>query len=468
MTTTPSLPFAVPEEVGLSSQRLTRLSDVLRGEIDGGRVPGTVALVARRGKVAHFEALGARDPVSGAGLHKDSLFRIYSMTKPIVSAAAMMLWEEGRFLLGDPLAKYLPEFASPTVAVERGGRIELVPAERDITLQDLLRHTSGLTYEFRGNAPVQKMYMEAKVFRRNQTNAEQAATLAALPLMHQPGTRWEYSRSTDVLGRVIEVLTGENLGTVLAERILKPLGMTDTDFFVPPAKHQRLAEAFPRDPDTGADAQLLEVRRPGFESGGGGLVSTAMDYARFLRCCSAGGTLDGVRLLSRKTLECMTADHLGGIPGAPDLLIPGYGFGLGFAVRLQPRCAGAGLHRPIFTGAGSPARPFWVDPAAAALRHAAHPGARPARVFPRVDPRPRLRRLRRLSGETMGRPTIRANAPMQRLIDELASASLPPLTAASCAISMTASSRARAASCSRRSLRRPRLRPEAPSRPHRL
>ena len=364
MTTTPSLPFAVPEEVGLSSQRLTRLSDVLRGEIDGGRVPGTVALVARRGKVAHFEALGARDPVSGAGLHKDSLFRIYSMTKPIVSVAAMMLWEEGRFLLGDPLAKYLPEFASPTVAVERGGRIELVPAERDITLQDLLRHTSGLTYEFRGNAPVQKMYMEAKVFRRNQTNAEQAATLAALPLMHQPGTRWEYSRSTDVLGRVIEVLTGENLGTVLAERILKPLGMTDTDFFVPPVKHQRLAEAFPRDPDTGADVQLLEVRQqPSFESGGGGLVSTAMDYARFLQMLLAGGTLDGVRLLSRKTVEYMTADHLGGIPGAPDLLIPGYGFGLGFAVRLQPGIAQVPGSTGQYYWGGLAGTTFWVDPA---------------------------------------------------------------------------------------------------------
>jgi CubicO group peptidase (beta-lactamase class C family) len=364
MTTTPSLPFAVPEEVGLSSQRLTRLSDVLRGEIDSGRVPGTVALVARRGKVAHFEALGARDPVSGAGLNKDSLFRIYSMTKPIVSVAAMMLWEEGRFLLGDPLAKYLPEFANPTVAVERGGRIELVPAERDITLQDLLRHTSGLTYEFRGNAPVQKMYMEAKVFRRNQTNADQAATLAALPLMHQPGTQWEYSRSTDVLGRVIEVLTGETLGTVLAERILKPLGMTDTDFFVPPVKHQRLAEAFAKDPDTGADVQLLEVRQqPSFESGGGGLVSTAMDYARFLQMLLAGGTLDGVRLLSRKTVEYMTADHLGGVPGAPDLLIPGYGFGLGFAVRLQPGIAQVPGSTGQYYWGGLAGTTFWVDPA---------------------------------------------------------------------------------------------------------
>ena len=362
--TTPSLPFAAPEEVGLSSQRLQRLGDTLRGTIDRGLVPGTVALVARRGKVAHFEALGARDPAGGGTMARDTLFRIYSMTKPIVSVAAMMLWEEGAFLLGDPVAKYLPEFAGPKVAVERSGRIELVPAERDITLQDLLRHTSGLTYEFRGTAPVQKMYMEAKTFRRNQTNADQAATLASLPLMYQPGTRWEYSRSTDVLGRVIEVVTGESLGEVLQERILKPLGMADTDFHVPAAKHPRLAEAFARDPETDAEVQLLEVRQPPtFESGGGGLVSKAMDYARFLQMLLNGGTLDGVRLLSRKTVEYMTADHLGGIPGTPDLLIPGYGFGLGFAVRLQPGIAQVPGSTGQYYWGGLAGTTFWVDPA---------------------------------------------------------------------------------------------------------
>ena len=362
--TTPLLPFAAPEEVGLSTGRLQRLSDVLRGEIDRGLVPGTVALVARRGRIAHFEALGARDPAGGAPMHRDSLFRIYSMTKPIVSVAAMMLWEEGRFLLGDPLAKYLPEFAHPEVAVERNGTIERVPAERESTMQDLLRHTAGLTYEFRGNAPVQKLYMDAKIFRRNQTNAEQAATLARLPLMYQPGTRWEYSRATDVLGRVIEVLTGESLRDVLAERILKPLGMADTDFFVPPSKHQRLAEAFAKDPESGAGVQLLEVRQqPSFESGGGGLVSTAMDYARFLQLLLNGGTLDGTRLLSRKTVEYMTADHLGGMPGTPDLLIPGYGFGLGFAVRLQAGLAQVPGSTGQYYWGGLAGTTFWVDPA---------------------------------------------------------------------------------------------------------
>lgn len=362
--TTPSLPLAAPEEVGLSATRLRRLGDVLASEIESGRVPGTVALVARRGKLAYFEAAGARDPGSGAAMRKDDIFRIYSMTKPIVSVAAMMLWEEGQFLLGDPLAKYLPEFAGQKVAVERGSEIELVAAEREITLQDLLRHTSGLTYEFRGNAPVQKLYMNAKTFRRNQTNAEQAATLAGLPLMHQPGTVWEYSRSTDVLGRIIEVLTGQSLGEVLAERILRPLGMTDTDFHVPAAKQGRLAEAFPRDPETGAAVQLLEVReKPSFESGGGGLVSTAIDYARFLQMMLNGGTLDGVRLLSRKTVEYMTADHLGGITGAPDLLIPGYGFGLGFAVRLTAGIAQVPGSVGQYYWGGLAGTTFWVDPA---------------------------------------------------------------------------------------------------------
>jgi CubicO group peptidase (beta-lactamase class C family) len=358
-----SLPFASPEEVGFSAARLGRLTDVLRAEIERGRVPGAVALVARRGRIAYFESLGVRDPASGAPMHKDTIFRIYSMTKPIVSVAAMMLWEEGQFLLNDALAKYLPGFGRMKVAVPRDGNIELVPAQRDITIQDLLRHTSGLTYEFRGNAPVQKMYMEAKVYRRNQTNADQAATLAQLPLMHQPGTRWEYSRSTDVLGRLVEVLSGMSLGEFLEERILKRLGMTDTAFFVPAEHHERLAEAFPRDPETDTPVQLVEVKeKPRFESGGGGMVSTALDYARFLQMLLNGGRLDGVRLLSRKTLEYMTADHLGPVTGAPDLLIPGYGFGLGFAVRLQAGIAQVpGSIGQYFWG-GLAGTTFWVDP----------------------------------------------------------------------------------------------------------
>jgi CubicO group peptidase (beta-lactamase class C family) len=363
MTSLP-LPPATPEDVGLSTSRLARLGAVMRGEIERGRVPGAVALVARRGRLAYYESYGRRDPANEAPMEKDSIFRIYSMTKPIVSVAAMMLWEEGRFLLSDPIGKFLPELGTLKVAVSRGSEMDLVDAERPITIQDLLRHTSGLTYEFRGNGPVHKKYMAEKIYSRNQSNADQVATLGRLPLVQQPGTHWEYSRSTDVLGRLVEVLSGLTLGEFLELRILAPLGMIDTAFHVPEHARTRLAEAFAKDPDTGSGVQLINVLdAPKFESGGGGLVSTAADYARFLQMLLDRGKLDGVRLLSRKTIELMTADHLGTITGAPDLLLPGYGFGLGFAVRLQ-----AGIsHVPGSVGqyfwGGLAGTTFWVDPA---------------------------------------------------------------------------------------------------------
>jgi CubicO group peptidase (beta-lactamase class C family) len=361
---TPPLPLAAPEEIGLSSIRLARLGSVLRDEIHRGRVPGAVVLIARRGRLGFFESFGDRDAAAGAAMSNDAIFRIYSMTKPITSVAAMMLWEEGRFLLSDPIGKYLPELAELHVAVERDGTIERVPAQRAVTIQDLLRHTSGLTYEFRGSAAVQKMYMGAKVFSRAQSNADQVATLGKLPLLHQPGTRWEYSRSTDVVGRLVEVLSGMTLSAFFERQILAPLGMVDTAFHVPPRHHSRLAEAFALDPDSGGAVQLLEVRTaPKFESGGGGLVSTASDYARFLQMLLNGGTLDGIRLLSRKTVELMTADHLGPITGASDLLLPGHGFGLGFAVRLHAGIAYVpGSIGQYFWG-GLAGTTFWVDPA---------------------------------------------------------------------------------------------------------
>ena len=362
MTSVP-LPQAVPEDVGLSGAGLARLGNVIREEIARGRVPGAVALVARRGRVAYFERFGVRDPASEAPMAEDSIFRIYSMTKPIVSVAAMMLWEEGRFLLSDPIGKYLPELAHPKVAVARGAEIELAPAERPITIQDLLRHTSGLTYEFRGSGPVHKMYTAARIYVRDQSNADQVATLGKMPLLDQPGTKWEYSRSTDVIGRLVEVLSGSTLGEYLQRRVLSPLRMVDTAFHVPPNMLGRLAEAFSKDPDTGNGVQLINVRdAPKFQSGGGGLVSTAADYARFLQMLLNGGRLDAVRLLSRKTIELMTSDHLGPITGASDLLLPGYGFGLGFAVRLQPGMAPVpGSVGQYFWG-GLAGTTFWVDP----------------------------------------------------------------------------------------------------------
>jgi CubicO group peptidase (beta-lactamase class C family) len=358
------LPQSVPEDVGLSTAGLERLGRVLHGEIERGRVPGAVALIARRGQLAYFECFGQRDPARASPMALDSIFRIYSMTKPIVSAAAMMLWEEGRFLLSDPISKFLPELQSPKVAVMRGAELDRVDAERPITVQDLLRHTSGLTYEFRGNGPVHKMYMAARIYSRDQSNAEQVAALANMPLLNQPGTKWEYSRSTDVVGRLIEVLSGMSLGEYLRQRVFAPLGMGDTAFYVPEDKLARLADGFAKDPDTGSGVQLVNVKdAPKFESGGGGLVSTAGDYARFLQMLLNQGRFDGARFLSRKTIELMTADHLGPITGAPDLLLPGYGFGLGFAVRLLPGIS----HVPGSVGqyfwGGLAGTTFWVDPA---------------------------------------------------------------------------------------------------------
>ncbi len=360
-----ALPTARPEEVGLSSERLGRISTLLRDKAASGHVPGGVWVVMRNGRVAHHEAFGVRDPASGDAMRTDGIFRIYSMSKAVVSVATMMLWEEGRFLLDDPVAKYLPEFADQKVLVERNGTVDYVPAARPSTVQDLLRHTSGLSYEFRGTGPVQKAYMDAKVYRRSQTNADQAATLGKLPLAFHPGARWEYSRATDVLGRLVEVLSGESLGTFLDIRILKPLGMTDSGFFVPEAQHGRLAGGFAKDPEAGTDVMLLDVRqKPSFESGGGGMVSTAMDYARFLQMLLDGGQGNGARLLGRKTVELMTADHLEpGVTGDPSLLIPGYGFGLGFAVRRQPGIAALPGSTGQYYWGGMAGTTFWVDPA---------------------------------------------------------------------------------------------------------
>lgn len=358
------LPRGEPDEVGLSPDALLRLTAAFEREIERKRLPGAVALIARHGKVAYYESLGVRDPAAGAAMQEDSIFRVYSMTKPIVSVAAMLLCEEGRLLISDPLEKFLPDFAEMKVAVEGDGKVDLVPVKRSIMIQDLMRHTSGFTYEFLGSAAVQKMYSDAKMSRRNQTNAEHAATLAKLPLMHQPGTRWEYSRSTDILGRVIEVITGQSLRAFIKCRILDPLDMHDTDFFAEPEKHGRIAEPFPTDPDTGAMVELIDVRSPPmFESGGGGLVSTAMDYARFCQTLLNGGSLGSIRLLGRKTIEWMTADHLGGIPGSYiDLLGPGYGFGLGFAVRLGPGIAPIAGSTGHYYWGGIAGTSFWIDP----------------------------------------------------------------------------------------------------------
>lgn len=358
------LDFAAPAEVGLCPERLQRMLSVLQADIDRGRLPGAVALVARRGKVALFESLGRQDPAAGSPMTRDSIFRIYSMTKPVVSVAVMMLLEQGKLLLSDPVARFLPEYAHQKVAVERDGQVDLEDVRQPATVQDLLRHTAGLTYEFMGSAAVQRQYAKQQMGSRERSNAEFSRALAALPLMYQPGSVWEYSRATDVLGRLVEVLSGQTLGEYLRQNIFVPLGMHDTGFSVDLADHPRIAEPFAHDPDGGVPMRVLEPRRAAaMESGGGGLLSTALDYARFLQFMRNRGELHGVRLLGSRTVDFMTADHLGSIPVAGDLLSPGHGFGLGFAVRtaagLSPVPGSVGLY---YWG-GIAGTTFFVDPA---------------------------------------------------------------------------------------------------------
>jgi CubicO group peptidase (beta-lactamase class C family) len=334
--------------------------DVLRREVASGRLPGAVAMITRRGQIGLFEAVGQQDPGTGTPMKTDSIFRIYSMTKPVVSVAVMMLVERGLLLLSDPVSRWLPEYANQHVATANG----LEPVRNPATVQDLLRHTAGLTYEFLGDSPVQRQYGEVKIASRERTNAEFSQTLAALPLQFQPGSVWAYSRATDVLGRLVEVVSGQGLGAFLQAEIFGPLGMVDTGFAVPPEKHHRIAEPFAHDPDGGVPVKVIEPRLvPALESGGGGLMSTAMDYARFLQCLRNRGELDGVRLLGPHTVDFMTADHLGHIPSDDPMLPPGHGFGLGFAVRTQLGLSPVPGSVGFYYWTGIAGTVFFVDPA---------------------------------------------------------------------------------------------------------
>jgi CubicO group peptidase (beta-lactamase class C family) len=359
-----AMPAAEPQEVGLSPAGLGRLTAVMQREIERKHLPGVSIMIARGGKVGYRRDLGALRP-GGPAMPGNAIFRIYSMTKPIVSVALMMLVEDGRLFIADPVAKYIPEFADPKVGVEKDGKLELVAARRPITIQDLLRHTSGLTYGFTGNAAVQRLYVDAHIGDFNVPSSEMVAALAKLPLLQQPGTSWDYGHSTDVVGRIVEVISGQSLGAFLRERIFAPLGMNDTGFFTTPDKFERLAEPFDKDPDTGAAVQLLNQRvEPRFEMGGGGLVSTMDDYARFMQMLYSGGTLGGARILGRKTIEFMTADHLGANVriGTTFLLAPGHGFGLGFAVRRDTGMAPfPGTPGEYFWG-GIAGTAFWIAP----------------------------------------------------------------------------------------------------------
>jgi len=321
-------------------------------------------MVARRGQIGWFEALGRQSPAAAAPMAHNSLFRVFSMTKPIVSVGIMMLLEDGHFLLNDPVAKYIPEFANQKVGVDNNGNLNLVPPRRPMTIQDLLRHTSGITYDHTGNSLAQQLYQQSRLRSRKITNAEHAAIVASLPLICQPGAEWNYSRSTDILGRLIEVVTGQTLGAFLTERILAPLQMAETAFHTGQENAGRLAEPFLTDPWNGEKVQLFKMlEKPAMESGGGGLVSTTMDYARYCQMLLSGGTLDGTRIIGRKTLELMASDHLGPNVKLDSHLVPaGHSFGLGFAVRTQQGMAPFAGSVGQFFWSGMAGTFFWIDP----------------------------------------------------------------------------------------------------------
>ena len=377
------LPTASPESVGMSSERLNKITATLQNEVREKRLPGAVVMVARKGKLVYSQAVGELNNPSGGSMKTDSVFRIYSMTKPLVSTALMMLVEDGKIQLTDPVSKFLPSFKSPMVSVPtldpvfHGVSFRLVAANREPTIQDLLRHTSGIAYgELTRNALVRDAYVKAGVYKptldfdaRELPGAQMAEQLGKAPLTQQPGTTWEYSLSVDVQGRVIEAVTGKRLGEFLQDRVFGPLKMVDSGFHVPAGKAGRVAEPFPKDPLTGAENKLIDVSKPpGNDSGGAGGVSTAGDYLRYCQAMLNGGQLEGARILSRSTVTLMTSDHLGSAinttsnPGMLLLGSAGYTFGLGFLVRQGDGIAGVHGTAGEFTWAGYAGTYFWAEP----------------------------------------------------------------------------------------------------------
>jgi CubicO group peptidase (beta-lactamase class C family) len=387
-----------PAELGFATERLAQISVTLRADVERRLIPGAVMLVARGGAVGYAEAVGWRDREQASPMSLDAIFRIASMTKPVTSVAALMLAEQGRLQVAAPVADYLPELRDRTVGVER------VRARRIMTVQDLLRHTSGLTYAAFGDTPVQMLWREAQLMREDQTNAELVAKLAALPLLFEPGTTWEYSMSTDVLGRIVEVVSGQSLAKFFGERITGPLGMVDTAFEATDGRTHRLAEP-QADAATGARPPMRNVASPQrWASGGGGLVSTAADYLKFCRMLLGGGELDGVRLLSPKTIRHMTANHL------PPNCAYGTTAGTGDGPRLRPRLcgahgarhvAGAGLGRRLFLGRRH--RHLLLDrPGRGSDRDLPVAGPRPPAPLPLSDAPARLRRDHRSGAALKG------------------------------------------------------------------
>ncbi len=366
-----AVPTASPRSVGMSQSRLDRIPVAMQRYIDRNEVPGVVTLVARHGKVVHFQAQGSRWVEENAPMKKDTIFRIASMTKPITSVALMMLHEEGHFLLTDPISKWMPEFAQMKIAVPSGGErvgtpYRTVASDVPITVRHILTHTAGFPNSYRGLTQAE-YFKVAQPQSPDETVGDFVTRLATLPLNFEPGTNWEYSRATDVVGRLVELISGQTLDEFFKERIFEPLGMDDTCFYLPEEKLDRFAAQYTPNEDGTiklADAPTLEsrfVKEPHvYFMGAGGLMSTATDYWRFQQMMLNGGTLNGKRFLGRKTVELMTENHTGDLPVW--LRGPGYGFGLGYSVLTDRGAAGDMASEGTFGWGGAFCTYFWVDP----------------------------------------------------------------------------------------------------------
>ena len=369
-----ALERATPEEVGMSSERLARLHDAMQELVDSGQLAGITTMIARRGRIVDFRTYGYRDIGARSPMPEDAIFRIYSMSKPITGVALMTLYEEGKFRLSDPVQRYIPEFTNLQVVQSWGPRGPVLePADHPMTIRELMSHTAGLAYGIGAPGPVDSMYAARGVLSRDQTLKDMIDKLAAMPLRHQPGSQWYYSIAVDVQGYLVEVLSGQPFDRFLEERIFGPLGMVDTGFHVPEPDHDRFAQYYEYDADgnlvpTGRgepnDAGGPPRARPfldptTFFSGGGGMVSTTMDYMRFSQMMLNGGELDGVRILSPSTVALMTQNQM---PRNAPERAPGVGFGLDFSVVLDQVGRAVYTSEGEYSWAGAAGTWFWIDP----------------------------------------------------------------------------------------------------------
>ena len=360
------LATVAPEAVGMSSDRLERLDSAMQGLVDDGLLAGITTMISRQGKIAHLGTFGHQNIEDGVEMSEDTIFRIYSMTKPITGVALMILYEEGKFRLSDPVHRYIPEFEGLVVAKEDGpnGQPITEPADHPMTIRELMAHTAGLSYGIFSQSQVDALYNEANVLDNNSTLKDMIDKLSKIPLRQQPGSMWHYSVAVDVQGYLVEVLSGQKFDEFLNERVFGPLGMNDTAFHVAADKADRFSQVYTHDADGNLMAQEgFGGRRdyldpPAFLSGGGGLVSTTMDYMRFSQMLLNGGELDGVRILAPSTVKLMHLNHL---PRELKEMSPGTGFGLDFAVVLDP-VAADGISKGEYYWGGAAGTWFWIDP----------------------------------------------------------------------------------------------------------